>query len=216
MPGDTVALASVSGPIEVRLAAEQASQATFDVSVRPLSNVPSTESKSQAAAIRSALAPSLILTKNPRTLIQLVVQILSPSPTCKHSDSQLAAMINASTLSLLNAGSVPMRGVVCAVAVGKSEADNTELLIDPHEDAKITQGGCFAFMITDGAGVESNSTAVWTNWTSRQGTFDESELLSAREVARNAVVDVYKAMKRSFLPDEKLESEDADDDKMEI
>ena len=40
MLGSTIALASISGPIEVRLAVEQASKATFEVSVRPLIGVP--------------------------------------------------------------------------------------------------------------------------------------------------------------------------------
>ncbi|KAJ3548140.1 hypothetical protein NMY22_g1377 [Coprinellus aureogranulatus] len=179
--GDTtVAIASVSGPIEVRLASELPSQATFDVSVRPLSNVPSTESKSQASAIRSALAPSLILNKNPRTLIQLVIQTLSPTPTSgpKWTDGLLAAMINASTLALLNAGSVPMRGVVCAIAIGKTPSG--ELLVDPEDSktAELVQGGCFGFMVADGAGLESNSTSVWTNWRTLQGgTFSEEEVV---------------------------------------
>ncbi|RXW20870.1 hypothetical protein EST38_g4986 [Candolleomyces aberdarensis] len=206
--GDTAALASISGPFEVRLAAELASQATFDVSVRPLSNVPSTESKSQAATIRSAIAPSLILTKNPRTLIQLVIQTLSPSPTPRWTDGLLAAMINASSLALLNAGSIPMRGVVCAIAVGRTR--NGDLVVDPDEKTagEVTQGGCFAFMVADGAGLESNSTTVWTNWRSQElGTFDEDELIEAREVARESIKEVYATMKSSFLPN---------DDKMDI
>lgn len=39
LSGETEALASVSGPLEVRLAAEQASKATFEVIVRPLSGL---------------------------------------------------------------------------------------------------------------------------------------------------------------------------------
>ncbi|TEB32738.1 hypothetical protein FA13DRAFT_1731243 [Coprinellus micaceus] len=211
----TAALASVSGPIEVRLASELPSQATFDVSVRPLSNVPSTESKSQASSIRSALAPSLILNKNPRTLIQLVVQTLSPTPISgpKWTDGLLGAMINASTLALLNAGSVPMRGAVCAIAVGKAQGG--ELLVDPEEDRtdELVQGGCFAFMVADGARLGSNSTSVWTNWrTLKGGTFNETEIAEAREAARDAVKRVYAAMKSSFLPGG---ASDPDEEKME-
>ena len=44
MLGDTKALASVSGPMEVRLAAEQANKATFEVLVRPLSGLPGASS----------------------------------------------------------------------------------------------------------------------------------------------------------------------------
>ena len=37
---ETKALVSVSGPMDVRLAAEQASKATFEVVVRPLAGLP--------------------------------------------------------------------------------------------------------------------------------------------------------------------------------
>ena len=38
--GETKAIASVSGPIEVRLSQEHANRATFEVNVRPLSGSP--------------------------------------------------------------------------------------------------------------------------------------------------------------------------------
>jgi exosome complex component RRP46 len=117
-------------------------------------------------------------------------------------------MINASSLALLNAGSIPMRGVVCAIAVGKTR--HGDLVADPDERTaiEIVQGGCFAFMVADGAGLESNSTTVWTNWKSQElGTFDENDLISAREVARESIKEVYATMKSSFLPN---------DDKMDI
>ncbi|KAF7768613.1 hypothetical protein Agabi119p4_7856 [Agaricus bisporus var. burnettii] len=63
----------------------------------PLSNVVTTESK----AISSAL----------------VVQALS-SPRTRWKQPLISCMINSSSLALLNAASVPMCGVVCAVAVG--------------------------------------------------------------------------------------------------
>ncbi|KAJ3508139.1 hypothetical protein NMY22_g16709 [Coprinellus aureogranulatus] len=124
-------------------------------------------------------------------------------------------MINASTLALLNAGSVPMRGVVCAIAIGKTASG--ELLVDPEDSktAELVQGGCFGFMVADGAGLESNSTSVWTNWRTLQGgTFSEEEVVEAREVARDAIGRIYEAMRSSFLPSGVVEN--GDEDKMEI
>ncbi|KIM36926.1 hypothetical protein M413DRAFT_448844 [Hebeloma cylindrosporum] len=194
--GGTAALASLSGPIEVRLAAEKASKATFEVNVRPLSNVPATESKSLATAIRSSLEPSLILTKNPRSLVQLVVQSLS-YPTSK--DALSAAMINASSLALLNAGSVPMRGLVAAVAVGR--VSGGQLVLDPSEEEAVSleAGGTFAFMFADGIGRKtSNSECVWTNWKSDSGGYDQREIFQARELARTGARAVYEAMRTDF------------------
>ncbi|KXN82647.1 Alcohol dehydrogenase [acceptor] [Leucoagaricus sp. SymC.cos] len=192
--GDIASLASASGPIEVRLAAEQASQATFEVISRPLSNVPATEAKTLASAIRSALLPSLVLNKHPRTLIQVVVQALVSLRT-QWKDPLVASMINASSLALLNTGSVPMRGVVCAVAIGR--LPGTGLLIDPsvEECTDLDAGGCFAFIFAEGVGTRVES--VWTSWRSKSGFFDESNFVQARTLAKDAAQIVYNAMKMS-------------------
>ncbi|KAJ7776811.1 exosome component Rrp46 [Mycena maculata] len=178
--GDTVALSSVSGPIEVRLAAENPSLSTFEVLLRPLSNVPTTQSKSLAATVRSALIPSLILSQNPRTLIQLVIQALSPTRS-KFQDGLVSAMINASTLALLNAGSIPMKGVVCAVAVGRIKS---ALIVDPSDDEEtlLDASGCFAFSFGNGL---DDARCVWTNWSSSR-TFNEAELTKCKLIASAA------------------------------
>uniref|UniRef100_A0A8H7Y606 Exoribonuclease phosphorolytic domain-containing protein n=1 Tax=Psilocybe cubensis TaxID=181762 RepID=A0A8H7Y606_PSICU len=214
--GDTAALASISGPIEVRLAAELPSKATFEVLVRPLSNVPATEAKSLAASIRSTLEPSLILTKNPRTLVQLVVQSLSPP---RDALSLSAAMVNASSLALLKASSVPMKGVVAAVAVG--QLSSGALVLDPSDEAEVVKGGgVFAFMFADGIGLnDSNTDCLWTSWKSTLGRYDEKELVAARELAREGAQEVYTAMRKSFEHSGEMgvnTNDEEDDDKMEI
>lgn len=237
-PGDTAALASLSGPIEVRLAAESPSKATFEVMVRPLSNVPATDAKSLGASIRSTLEPSLILTKNPRTLVQLVVQSLSPASESSMNQSLSAAMVNASSLALLKAGSVPMNGVVCAVAIGKSSCGS--FVVDPSEEENLDAGGCFAFLFADEVGLSgSNSDCVWTSWKATKGKYDQAELVTARELARSAAGVVYGEMRKTFdaslhgavhpatdtqvkveppvaAEEEAEEEEEDDDDKMDI
>ncbi|KAJ7162900.1 exosome component Rrp46 [Mycena filopes] len=202
--GDTVALASVSGPIEVRLAAENPSASTFEVLLRPLSNVPATQSKSLAATIRVALIPSLILSQNPRTLIQLVIQALSPRTIAKSQDALVAAMINASTLALLNAGSIPMKGVVCAVAVGRIKS---VLVVDPDEEEEgaVDASGCFAFSFGDGA---DDARCVWTNWKSAR-SFDERELAQAKLLASTAARLVWLHIQKIVGGDT---TEDSDDE----
>ncbi|KAJ7465026.1 exosome component Rrp46 [Mycena latifolia] len=200
--GDTVALASVSGPIEVRLAAENPSLSTFEVLLRPLSNVPATQSKSLAATIRSALIPSLILSQNPRTLIQLVIQALSQTRS-KSQDALVSAMINASTLALLNAGSIPMKGVVCAVAVGRIKST---LIVDPSEDEELALDatGCFAFSFGDGV---DDARCVWTNWTS-SSSFDETELAHCKRLASGAAKSVWLQIQKVFEGDTNVRDEE--------
>ena len=215
--GDTTALASLSGPIEVRLTAELPSKATFEVLIRPLSHVPGTESKTLASNIRSSLEPSLILTKNPRTLVQLVIQSLSPLRADNWNTTLAASMINASTLAFLNASSVPMRAAVAAVAVSRTRQG--ALVVDPSdEELEESKGlGCFAFMFGGGIDLsKSNAECVWASWRSMSGNNNE-ELLAAQRLAKKGAEEVFKFMKQKFsrkqLVDvgmEKAEDEDKD------
>ncbi|KAG6873129.1 hypothetical protein C0995_002503 [Termitomyces sp. Mi166 len=231
--GPISALSSVSGPIEVRLASENASQATLEVLVRPLSNVPATEAKALAATVRGLLTPSLILASNPRTLVQIVAQALvslgsGPGPKSANANAVTAAVVNASTLALLNAGSIPMRGVTCAVAVGRRK-DTGALVVDPDEgDGVLDADGCFAFMFTRN-GQDVQARCVWTNW--KQSAGGESVLSEARELASRAAGNVYDAIHASVevmgkakpgavfpvhKEDATVEEEVNDNDKMEI
>ncbi|KAF8510588.1 ribosomal protein S5 domain 2-type protein, partial [Gautieria morchelliformis] len=152
--GPTKALASVSGPIQVRLPAEQPSKATFEVLARPLSGISDTDAKSFSTVLRTLLVPCLVLTQNPRTLIQLVVQSLT-STTPNQDPSLAAAFINASSLALLQASAFPMLGVVCAAAVGhikrhhsEPELNSERFLLDPNaqEIRECDAVGCVAVM----------------------------------------------------------------------
>ncbi|KAF8632185.1 hypothetical protein AX15_001953 [Amanita polypyramis BW_CC] len=251
--GKTATLASVSGPIEARLSAENPSQATFDVHLRPISGVPATNARALASSVRSALLPSLILTHHPRTLIQLVLQTLSSpaysqsywlqqaqtkmTPANIGSDHALAAaLVNASTLALLSAGSVPMRGTVIAAPVGLSSTG--ELILGPVEDqlSDLIASGCFAFLFAD-----EDAQCVWTSWkivpTSNTGGVGEDIITQARDLARteargirdeikHQIINMGKKeqtripsapIKRENVPeDNAMQTEEDDDDKMEI
>ncbi|EDR06501.1 uncharacterized protein LACBIDRAFT_299954 [Laccaria bicolor S238N-H82] len=193
---NTHALASLSGPIEVRLAAELPSQATFEVHVRPLSNVPATEAKALASIVKSALSPSLILSRNPRTLVQLVVQALSPS---RDGSGMVAAMINAATLAFLNAGSIPMKGIICAMPVGRRVGG--ELVVDPsEEEVEVEATGCFAFLVTQNLGhQEMTASCVHTSW--KEGGVGSSgldDLVRATELAKGAALVIADEMRESL------------------
>lgn len=200
---DVHVLASVSGPIEVRSAAENSTKATFEVTVRPLASIPGTDSKALGATIKSLLAPSLLLTRHPRTLIQLVVQPLTPSsaglPKAIPSlhPGIAAASINASSLALMNA-SVSMKGVVCAVAVARGRAEG--LILNPTADQLVssTASGCFAFIFTAAESPKNqlHTSEVWSNWQSSLG-FDVTEAFGARELAQRGAGRVWELMKES-------------------
>ncbi|KAI0313755.1 hypothetical protein OF83DRAFT_1027578, partial [Amylostereum chailletii] len=172
--GSDTALASLSGPIEVRLASEHPSKATLEVLVRPLANVPGTASKALAHTLRALLAPALLLARHPRALVQIVVQACAPSRGGggggQAPPALVAACINAAALALLDGVAVPMAGVVCAAAVAKLPSG--AFVVDPGEaEAMGAAGvGCFAFLFAEGgegAGVVGK--AVWTDWRAHGG-----------------------------------------------
>jgi exosome complex component RRP46 len=152
--GPATALASVSGPIAARLATENPARAAIDLHVRPLSSVPGTTEKHAGVALKGILERACILAQHPRTLIQVVVQALSPLSSSRSSqgvdvdvDVLLAAEINACSLALLNAGSIPMRGVVCAVAVAQpTSSSQPQLVMGGGGSSHAEYTGCFAFL----------------------------------------------------------------------
>ena len=80
---------------------------------------PATSSKAMAAGLYTIYHPLLDLRAHPRTRTTLTVQSLNSAqpPSQPLYASSRAAAINASTLSILNAGSIGMRGVPMAVAI---------------------------------------------------------------------------------------------------
>ncbi|KAG8890252.1 hypothetical protein FRB98_000163 [Tulasnella sp. 332] len=217
--GSTKAVASVSGPIEVRLNVELPSRSTLEVNIRPSAGVSATFEKRYSKDIREVLEQVLILSHHPRTLVQVVIQALSAqSPpqwkTARYSDdnsdisavsnrrislnpSLIAACVNASSLAFLNASSIPMRGVLCAVAVGKVVGDSPAILssrtgqpgggarlfMDPEVEELEGGWAIFAFLFGstfDGGPKMQGCEVVWADC---HGLGSEDEYAKAKELA---------------------------------
>jgi len=123
-------------------------------------------------------------------------------------------MINASTLSLLDAGSVPMRGVVTTIAVSKTAQG--ALVVNPsNEELETLEGmGCFAFMFSDDNGPQDD--CVRTSWRSLSGgshgdetvVFEAQQLAKSQARAKNTLIRRHVA--RIFQVD--VEEEDEPDE----
>lgn len=74
--GETCVLASVVGPVDVSIRDEKLDEATVEVVVRPASGVPGTKEKLVETTLRTSLESVILGGMMPRTLIQIVVQIL--------------------------------------------------------------------------------------------------------------------------------------------
>ncbi|KZT70004.1 ribosomal protein S5 domain 2-like protein [Daedalea quercina L-15889] len=212
--GETKALASVSGPIEVRPNLELPSQAALDIHIRPLASISGTDSKALAANLKGILSPALLLSQHPRALVQIVGQALCGTDSGSGmgsvgrgwNASLIASLVNASSAALINASSVPMRGVVCAVAIGRLPTESgVELILDPSEAEipRLTGGGCFAFLFSAVLASTSSSapdappcSLLWTNYTTNT-PFDEAELKRAKELAEDGAREVWKTLKES-------------------
>ncbi|CAL1698844.1 unnamed protein product [Somion occarium] len=223
--GQTESIVSVSGPVEVRPASENPSQATLDIFIRPLASLPGTDAKSISNTLKSIFTPALLLSQHPRTLIQLVAQALCGSETGSGTGSAgrgwnsslIATLINATTAALVNASSVPMKGTVCAVAVGTIGEPSTNdriFVVDPSEVElpSLTSSGCFAFMFSSTLPPQSGSlksvvppsSLIWTNFGSVNGTpFDENDLTHATKLGARAAAEIWLCMKESLATIEK-------------
>jgi hypothetical protein len=122
-PGGTCVLASVFGPVlPTRAAKEQIDRATIDVVFKPHRGVGGPVEAERERVVRCALESVVLTQEHPRTVIQVVVQVVSDD------GAVLAAGLVAACMALMDAG-VGMSGLVGAVAVAVG-ADGA-LLLDP-------------------------------------------------------------------------------------
>ncbi|EKC97434.1 hypothetical protein A1Q2_08357 [Trichosporon asahii var. asahii CBS 8904] len=89
--GPSAALASFTGPTEIRLREEQLSQATLELVHRPLEGVAGVQSRALEDSLSAVFEPLLNLRAFPRSLCQIVVQGLAPAPAAYPSSSPFGA-----------------------------------------------------------------------------------------------------------------------------
>lgn len=120
--GSTSVMCSVSGPVEVQIRDEKLDEATVEVVVRPAKGFQTTKEKLMESMLRTAFEPVILGGMMPRTLVQIVVQII------KDDGCVLAAAVNAITIALLDAG-IPMKHMAAAITVMIDQEN--ELVLDP-------------------------------------------------------------------------------------
>ena len=138
--GKTVAIAAVYGPRQLHPQHMQDPAAgilrvnydllSFSVSDRKKPG-PSRRSQEISKMIEWALSPVLDLKGFPNTVIDVQIYILQADAGTR------TAGINAASLALAHAG-IPMKNLVCSVAVGKQDK---ELIVDLDKDEEDFEGG---------------------------------------------------------------------------
>ncbi|GAA5813764.1 hypothetical protein MFLAVUS_007251 [Mucor flavus] len=174
--GSTAVLCSVSGPIEVQIRDEKLDEATVEVVVRPATGTSSTKEKLMEGILRTAFEPIILGGMMPRTLIQIVVQIM------KDDGCVLAASVNAITVALLDAG-IPMKHMAAAITVMIDKDD--ELVLDPTtaelENAKSVH--TFSF--------DNSHSKPRVLLSDSEGVFSEEQYFSCHDLCYEAVDKVH-------------------------
>jgi ribonuclease PH len=90
-----------------------------------------------------------------------------------------------------------MKGVVCAIAIGRIKS---ALVVDPSEEEEgaLDASGCFAFSFGNG---NDDARCVWTNWRSLR-SFDEAELTQCKLLAAVAAKSVWLQIQKVFEGEE--------------
>ncbi|SCV74466.1 BQ2448_8105 [Microbotryum intermedium] len=224
--GDLSALASITGPTEVRLRDELVDRAYLEIHVRPCNALPGPASKSHEAMLRSLLSPLIQLHQYPRSLIQLTLQTLSAPSTSFQSTidpstpsssssslssstligaSELSTLINASTCALLDAG-INLKGMLFSIAVAflpdpeqgqaGTKKRSNEIRLDPTPMEESIAASTHVFAFSFGAGV-GEEVGECTGIESK-GNFDQDELFEAQEVAQKACQAVLAFVRKSI------------------
>ncbi|KAJ9094117.1 hypothetical protein QFC19_008069 [Naganishia cerealis] len=184
--GTEAAIASFAGPLEPPGARmEVFTEAVLMVTHRPLQGSGGTSSRALAAGMHSIYHSLLDLRSHPRTRTTLTVQSLNSSQSQSQPlyVSSRAVAINAATVSILNAGSIGIKGVPVAIGIAavskngkgkqpsyyddvpadeqmqeESEEDQeVTLILDPTRSEEQNAKARFCFGWAFGAGLSSDT-----------------------------------------------------------
>ena len=133
-------IAALNGPIEVQRRDEIPEDAAIEVNIRPSSGVGGPRERWLESVIASLLRSILLVHMDPRTLIQVTVQITKePALKIKRGLLDIAvipALANAAFLAAVDGGLPLERTMVAALAAVR---DGGEVVVEPEEKALV---GC--------------------------------------------------------------------------
>ncbi|KAI8990987.1 ribosomal protein S5 domain 2-type protein [Mycotypha africana] len=192
---DTSVICSVSGPIDVQIRDEKLDESTIEVIVRPVKGVAATKEKLIETILRTTFEPIILGGMMPRTLIQIVVQIL------KDDGCILAAAVNAISLALLDAG-IPLKHMAAAITV-MVDGRSGELVLDPTleelQNAKSVHTFAFNNIQTKAYILLSNS----------DGIFNEEEYFNCHDLSVDAADKVQSFLRMAVESKKKKELQQA-------
>lgn len=184
--GETVYLAAVYGPVEVKLQRIQIEKASVEAVYKPKSGQSAVQDRLKESIIKNTCEAALVSTLHPRTAINIILQEV------QDCGGSLACAVNAACLALISSG-ISMNFLVAAVSCMIDEGGH--IIIDP--DRKQLQDSCGILTFV----FESSSLSVVASHT--EGLFNEEqyeEALANCRITAVCIFKYYREVVRKYAP----------------
>lgn len=173
--GETVYLAAVYGPVEVKIQRIQIEKASVEAVYKPKSGQSAVQDRIKECIIKSTCEAALVSSLHPRTAINIILQEI------QDCGGSLACAVNAACLALISSG-ISMKFLVAAVSCMIDE--DGHIILDP--DRKQLQDSCGILTFV----FESSSSSVVASHT--EGLFNEEQYEEALIKCRITAVHIFK------------------------
>jgi exosome complex component RRP46 len=133
-----------------------------------------------------ALSSIVLRHVHPRTLVQIVVQILEAGESTKFNARELSASINSANLALLDAG-IPLQGLVVATTIAVIE---NNVLVEPDQEQLESSTSVHVIAYEIIAGRPQRLLLCEST-----GLFSEQDLFACLEAAISSCDDIYRSIR---------------------
>uniref|UniRef100_A0A1A9WB24 RNase_PH domain-containing protein n=1 Tax=Glossina brevipalpis TaxID=37001 RepID=A0A1A9WB24_9MUSC len=182
--GATCVLASMLGPVEVKLQNLKIDKANVECIYRPKAGLPTIRDKIREVIIKDTCETALLATLHPRTLISVQLQELDDRGGLD------ACAINAACMALL-IGGVPMKFTVAAVHCVIDK--NGEIILDPDQFQAVDNRASFTFVFDS---LERDLVTVHSFGCFKMSQFKDAHLMCL--AASNILFDFYRKIMSNF------------------
>ncbi|XP_059048365.1 exosome complex component RRP46 [Achroia grisella] len=182
--GETVALVSVNGPLDVKMQSQSIEKSTLEVLFISKGGKPSVGDRYKENIIRQTCETAILGSLYPRTAITITIQEL------EDYGGFLSCCLNTACLALLNSG-VAMRNVFAAVSCALDEAGN--IMLEPTKQQLESTRAIMNFVF------DSREKSLITSFT--EGTFSEDtykEALARCRSASDLIFAFYRDIVRKY------------------
>ncbi|XP_047512358.1 exosome complex component RRP46 [Pieris napi] len=182
--GETFVLASVNGPLDIKITSQSMEKATLEVLFSAKGGKPNVSDRFKESVIRQTCETAILGCLYPRTGITVTIQEL------EDFGGLLTCAVNCTCLALLNSG-LSMKHVVAAVSCALDDSGN--LVLEPTFD-QIQSAAATMHFVFDSR--EKTLVTGFTTGTFSEGAYDEA--LERCRAASDLVFDFYREVVATY------------------